>query len=83
MKIIKKGIVASDGIHITCPACGCEYVIKDRNDFDGHYMQYNYQCPKCHYADGFGVDPFLCHTNLDIIDQADCKHIYEVKCSEQ
>ena len=100
MKIVKHGWDAEDGIHITCRCCKCEFVIEDRNDFDveevveveslRHYMEYNFQCPECHYADSLGIDPnlylgrpYVYSKNPVVFERKDWKERYEVKYREQ
>lgn len=33
MKIMKNGFRSREGIFIRCPACACEYMIEDKNDW--------------------------------------------------
>lgn len=97
MKIIRKGLNAEDGIHITCKYCGCEYVIEDRNDLEAkevvdtehrRYIEYLHRCPECHNAGSFGVDSYLYKESPFIgssivFSRKDWKERFEVKCSEQ
>lgn len=66
MKVIKNGLFAEDGIHITCDRCGCEYIIESKYDFIleltfnplpdvmKYCVAYNSFCPDCGNRDAFG-----------------------------
>lgn len=69
MKLIKHSVLKDpEGIRVTC-VCGAEYIIEDRSDWDGEYVQtyndcnhvvnayeYKSRCPECGVKKYHGID---------------------------
>ena len=76
MKIIKSGLAAKDGIHLTCQYCQCEFLVEDKKDWeiqeliDLNYVpfkrqiEYGTRCPECHVRHIVGCNPNKCAYNL-------------------
>ena len=98
MKTLKHGIFGKEGIRVTCRACGCEYLIEDRKDFDivgkivkyypkKYITEYMVHCPECGYLHYFGADPDIVQGKklkkyASIFDRPDWIERYEVKYEE-
>ena len=70
MRLIKHSVIKDpEGIRVTC-ACGAEYIIESRDDWDGEYVQaysesnremievyrYESKCPECGWNNYHGFD---------------------------
>lgn len=91
MKIIKPGLMDSEGIGITCPCCYCEYIIEDRSDFvyrTEEYRNYLYPstrvdtfyatlCPSCKVLYKFGFPEV--HDNNLIFQRDDWEDRFEIQ----
>jgi len=98
MKVISHGVFDKKGIRIKCQACGCEYLIENRNDFDvnkklvdyyprRYAAEYTTYCPECSYPRYFGMDPDIAQTGnvkeyASIFDRPDWIERYEVLYEE-